>query len=179
MKKLKESVSTRTKVKVIRAIESGIRMQSVAETMGLSLDKVKEIRKRANADIKAVGAFLQEATSEQKRRMAHAVRSSGGNELSSRRESLGVSRQTLRRWILAAETGMLGEYYPSTPAKRHKTLRKKQDRIADRQELEARIKELEDANLLLRAECAYLKKKEEVELRMELEEAARCEHRKS
>ena len=53
MKKLKESVSTRTKVKVIRAIESGIRMQSVAETLGLSLDKVKEIQKRANADIKA------------------------------------------------------------------------------------------------------------------------------
>ena len=110
MKKLKESVSTRTKVKVIRAIESGIRMQSVAETVGLSLDKVKEIRKRANADIKAVSAFLQDATSDQKRRMAHAVRSSGGNELSSRRESLGLSRQTLRRWILAAETGMLEEY---------------------------------------------------------------------
>ena len=36
MKTLKDSVSTRTKVKVIRAIESGIRMQSVAETMGLS-----------------------------------------------------------------------------------------------------------------------------------------------
>ena len=105
MKKLKESVSTRTKVKVIRAIESGIRMQSVAETMGLSPDKVKEIRKRANADIKAVSAFLQDALLDQKRRMAHVVRSSGGNELSSRRESLGVFRQTLRRWTLAAETG--------------------------------------------------------------------------
>ena len=91
------------KIKVIRAIESGIRMQTVADTMGLTLEKVREIRSRSNADIKAVAAFLQTATVTQKKMMAHVVRSSGGNELSSRRESLGVSRQTLRQWILAAE----------------------------------------------------------------------------
>ena len=67
------------KIKVIRAIESGIRMQTVAETMGLSLEKVREIRSRSNADIKAV-SFLQTATVRQKKIMAHAVRSSGGNK---------------------------------------------------------------------------------------------------
>jgi len=40
--------------------------------------------------------------------VAQVVRSSGGNELSPRRESLGDARQTLRRWILAAEMGLLG-----------------------------------------------------------------------
>ena len=69
MKKLKESGSTRTTVKVIRAIESGIRMQSAAETMVLSLDKEKEIRKLTNADIKAESAFLLDAPSDKKRRM--------------------------------------------------------------------------------------------------------------
>ena len=39
MKKIKESINTLTKVKMIRAIESRVRMQSVAETMGLSLNK--------------------------------------------------------------------------------------------------------------------------------------------
>ena len=85
MPELKRAVSTQVKIKVIRAIESGIRMQTVADTMGLSLEKVKEIRSRSNADIKAVTAYLQTATTSQKKMMAHVVRSSGGNELSSRR----------------------------------------------------------------------------------------------
>ena len=161
------------KIKVIRAIESGIRMQMVADTMGLTLEKVREIRSRSNADIKAVAAFLQTASVTQKKMMAHVVRSSGGNELSSRRESLGVSRQTLRQWILAAEMGLLGEYYPSAPVQGHTAMRKKREKTATRKELEARIKELEDTNLLLRAECDYLKKKEEIELQMELEYAAK------
>ena len=173
MPELKRAVSTQMKIKIIRAIESGIRMQTVADTMGLPLEKVKEIRSRTNADIKAVTAFLQEATTTQKKMMAHVVRSSGGNELSSRRESLGVSRQTLRRWILAAEMGLLGEYYPSDPIQRHTAMRTKSDKKATRKELETKIKELEDANLLLRAECEYLKKKEEIELQMELEYAAK------
>ena len=58
MQELKRVVSTQMKIKVIRAIESGIRMQTVAETMGLPLAKVKEIRSRSSADIKAVTAFL-------------------------------------------------------------------------------------------------------------------------
>lgn len=144
------------KIKVVRAIESGIRMQTVADTMGLSLEKVKEIRSRTNTDIKAVTAYLQTATTTQKRMMAHVVRSSGGNELSSRRESLGVSRQTLHRWILAAEMGLLGEYYPSAPLEKHTAMRKKSDKTSTRKEMEAKIRELEDANLLLRAECDYL-----------------------
>ena len=159
MSELKRAVSTQVKIKVIRAIESGIRMQTVADTMGLSLEKVKEIRTRSNADIKAVTTFLQTATTTQKKMMAQVVRSSGGNELSSRRESLGVSRQTLRRWILAAEIGLLGEYYPGAPDQSHTTMRRKCDKGATRKELEAKIKELEDSNLLLRAECDYLKKK--------------------
>ena len=80
MPDLKRVVSTQVKIKVIRAIESGIRMQTVAETMGLSLEKVREIRSRSNADIKAVSSFLQTATVRQKKIMAHAVRSSGGNK---------------------------------------------------------------------------------------------------
>ena len=80
MPELKRAVSTQVKIKVIRAIESGIRMQTVAETMGLSLEKVREIRSRSNADIKAVSSFLQTATVRQKKIMAHAVRSSGGNK---------------------------------------------------------------------------------------------------
>ena len=118
------------KIKVIRAIESGIKMQTVADTMGLTLEKVKEIRSRTNADIKAVTSFLQTATTTQKMMIAHVVRSSGGNELSSRRESLGVSRQTLRRWILAAELGLPGEYYPSAPTQSHTTMRQKSDKNA-------------------------------------------------
>ena len=166
-------------IKVIRAIESGIRMQTVADTMGLSLGKVREIRSRSNADIKAVTSFLQTATTTQKKMMAQVVRSSGGNELSSRRESLGVSRQTLRRWILAAEMGLLGEYYPTAPVQSHITMRRKSDKGTTRKELEAKIKELEDTNLLLRAECDYLKKKEEIELQMELEYAAKHGQQKS
>ena len=111
--------------------------------------------------------------------VAQVVRSSGGNELSSRRESLGVSRQTLRRWILAAEMGLLGEYYPTAPVQSHITMRRKSDKGTTRKELEAKIKELEDTNLLLRAECDYLKKKEEIELQMELEYAARLGQQKS
>ena len=179
MPELKRVVSTQVKIKVIRAIESGIRMQTVADTMGLSLEKVKEIRSRSNADIKAVSSFLQTATTTQKKMMAHVVRSSGGNELSSRRESLGVSRQTLRRWILAAEMGLLGEYYPTDPVQSHTTMQRKSDKGATRKDLEAKIKELEDTNLLLRAECDYLKKKEEIELQMELEYAAKHGHQKS
>ena len=179
MPELKRAISTQMKIKVIRAIESGIRMQTVADTMGLTLEKVREIRSRSNADIKAVAAFLQTATVTQKKMMAHVVRSSGGNELSSRRESLGVSRQTLRQWILAAEMGLLGEYYPSAPSQSHTAMRKKSDKNATRKELEAKIKELEDTNLLLRAECDYLKKKEEIELQMELEYAAKHGPQKS
>ena len=179
MPELKRAVSTQMKIKIIRAIESGIRMQSVAETMGLTLEKVREIRSRTNADIKAVMTFLQTATMPQKKMMAQVVRSSGGNELSSRRESLGVSRQTLRRWILAAELGLLGEYYPSAPNQSHTTMRRKSKKDASRKELEAKIKELEDTNLLLRAECDYLKKKEEIELQMELEYVAKHGQRKS
>ena len=44
---------------------------------------------------------------------------------------------------------------------------------------QAKIKELEDTNLLLRAECDYLKKKEEIELQMELEYAAKHGQQKS
>lgn len=179
MLELKRAISTQMKIKVIRAIESGIRMQTVADTMGLTLEKVREIRSRSNADIKAMAAFLQTATVTQKKMMAHVVRSSGGNELSSRRESLGVSRQTLRQWILAAEMGLLGEYYPSVPCQSHTEMRKKSDKNATRKELEAKIKELEDTNLLLRAECDYLKKKEEIELQMELEYAAKHGPQKS
>ena len=179
MPELKRAVSTQVKIKVIRAIESGIRMQTVADTMGLSLGKVREIRSRSNADIKAVTSFLQTATTTQKKMMAQVVRSSGGNELSSRRESLGVSRQTLRRWILAAEMGLLGEYYPTAPVQSHITMRRKSDKGTTRKELEAKIKELEDTNLLLRAECDYLKKKEEIELQMELVYAARLGQQKS
>lgn len=91
MQELKSAVSTLTKIKVVRAIESGIRMETVAETMGLSIEKVKAIRARTNMDIKAVSAFLQTASVSQKKLTSHAVRSSGVNELSSRRESLGVS----------------------------------------------------------------------------------------
>lgn len=80
MPELKSAISTQMKIKIIRAIESGIRMQTVAETMGLTLGKVKEIRSRSNADIKAVASFLQTATTTQKKMMAHVVRSSGGNE---------------------------------------------------------------------------------------------------
>ena len=69
MQELKRTVSTQMKIKVIRAIESGIRMQTVAETMGLSLEKVKGIRSRSNADIKAVTAYLQTATITQKKMM--------------------------------------------------------------------------------------------------------------
>ena len=167
------------KIKVIRAIESGVRMQTVADTMGLPLEKVREIRARTNADIKAVTSFLRTATTSQKKMMAHVVRSSGGNELSSRRESLGVSRQTLRRWILAAEMGLLGEYCPSAPIEKHTVMRKRSDKKATRKELEAKIKELEDTNLLLRAECEYLKKKDEIELQMELEYAAKHGQQKS
>lgn len=72
------------------------------------IGKVWEIRSRSNVDIKAVTAYLQTATTSQKKMMVQVVRSSGGNELSPRRESLGVARQTLRRWILAAEIGLLG-----------------------------------------------------------------------
>ena len=179
MPELNRVVSTQVKIKVIRAIESGIRMQTLADTMGLSLEKVREIRSRSNADIKAMLSFLQTATTTQKKMMAQVVRSSGGNELSSRRESLGVSRQTLRRWILAAEMGLLGEYYPTAPVQSPTTMRRKSDKGATRKELEAKIKELEDTNLLLRAECDYLKKKEEIELQMELEYAAKHGQQKS
>ena len=54
--------------------------------------------------------------------VAQVVRSSGGNELSPRRKSLGVARQTLRRWILAAGMGLLGEYYPMAPVQSHTTM---------------------------------------------------------
>lgn len=177
MQELKSAVSTQKKIKVIRAIEAGIRHQSIADTMGLSLEKVREIRTRTNVDIKAVTTFLRTASTAQKKMMAHVVRSCGGNELSSRRESLGVSRQTLRRWILAAEMGLLGEYYPTAPVKVTSAMKK--NKKASRNELEARIKELEDTNLMLRAECDYLKKKEEIELQMELEYAAKHGYQKS
>ena len=71
--------------------------------------------------------------------VAQVVRSSGGNELSPRRESLGDARQTLRRWILAAEMGLLGEYYPMAPVQSHSTMRRKSDESATRKELEAMI----------------------------------------
>ena len=179
MEELQRAVSTQTKIKVVRAIESGIRMRTIAETMGLPIEKVKEIRVRTNADIKAVTAFLATASTKQKKMMAHAVQSCGGNELSSRRESLGVSRQTLRRWILAAEFGLLGEEYPASQIKMSAAMSKNKEPKASRSELEAKIKELEDTNLLLRAECDYLKKKEEIELQMELEYAAKHGQQKS
>lgn len=93
MPELKKAVCSQFKTKVIRAIESDIRTQTVADTRGLTLEKVREIRSRPNADIKAVTAYPQTAATIQKKMMAHIVRSSGGNGLSSRRESLGVSRQ--------------------------------------------------------------------------------------
>lgn len=90
MPESKRAISTQMKIKVIRAIESGIRIQTVADTMGLTLEKVREIRSRSNADIKAMAAFPRLiATVTYKKMMAQVVRSSGGNELSSRRESLG------------------------------------------------------------------------------------------
>lgn len=59
-------------------------------------------------------------------------------------------------------------------------MRKDNDRKAGRNELETKVKELEDANLLLRAECDYLlKKKEEIEIQMELEYAAKHGPQKS
>lgn len=127
--------------------------------MGLSLETVREIRARTKADIKAVTGFLATASTSQKKMMAHTVRSCGGNELSSRRGSLGVSRRTLRQWILAAEMGLLEEYYPIVSIKSTVKMRKDNDKKASRNELETKIKELEDANLLLRAECDYLKKR--------------------
>ena len=178
MQELKSAVSTQTKVKVIRALESGIRQQSIADTMGLSREQIVRIRRTTGDDIKAMTTFLETATTSQKKMMAHAVRSCGGNELSSRRESLGVSRQTLRRWILAAEMGLLGEYYPTVPIKTA-AMSKNKDKKASRSELEAKIKELEDTNLLLKAECDYLKKKEEIEVQMELEYAAKHGRQKS
>ena len=75
--------------------------------------------------------------------------------------------------------GLLGEYYPTAPVQIHPAMRKKSDKSATRKELEAKIKELEDANLLLRAECDYLKKKEEIELQVELEYAAKHGQQKS
>ncbi len=42
MQELKSAVSTQTKIKVIRAIESGIRQQVIADTMGLVLGKSGE-----------------------------------------------------------------------------------------------------------------------------------------
>lgn len=51
------------------------------------------------------------------------------------------------------------------------TMSKNKDKKASRSELEARIKDLEERNLLLRAECDYLKKKEEIEQRLEEEHA--------
>ena len=74
---------------------------------------------------------------------------------------------------------MLGEYYPTAPVQSHITMRRKSDKGTTRKELEAKIKELEDTNLLLRAECDYLKKKEEIELQMELEYAAKHGQQKS
>jgi len=75
--------------------------------------------------------------------------------------------------------GLLGEYYPTVPVQSPTTMRRKSDKGATRKELEAKIKELEDTNLLLRAECDYLKKKEEIELQMELEYAAKHGQQKS
>lgn len=54
MMEFKRAVSTGQKIKVIRAIESGIRRQIIADTIG----KVLEIRARTYADIKAVAAFF-------------------------------------------------------------------------------------------------------------------------
>ena len=65
------------------------------------------------------------------------------------------------------------------PVQSHTTMRRKSDKGTTRKELEAKIKELEDTNLLLRAECDYLKKKEEIELQMELEYAAKHGQQKS
>lgn len=179
MQELKSAVSAQTKIKVIRAIESGIRQQVIADTMGLGLGKVRGIRAGTKADIKAVTGFLATSSTSQKEMMAHAVRSCGGNELSSRRESLGVSRRTLRQRILAAEMGLLEECYPNVSIKSTVKMRKDNDRKAGRNELETKVKELEDANLLLRAECDYLLKKEEIEIQMELEYAAKHGPQKS
>ena len=100
---------------------------------------MREIRSRSNVDIKVVTVYLQTATTSQKKMMAQVVRSSGGNELSPRRESLGDARQTLRRWILAAGMGLLGEYYPMASVQSHTTMRRKSDESATRKELEAMI----------------------------------------
>ena len=100
---------------------------------------MREIRSRSNVDTKAVTSYLQTATTSQTKMMAQVVRSSGGNELSPRRESLGDARQTLRRWILAAEMGLLGEYYPMVPVQSHITMRRKSDKGTTRKELETMI----------------------------------------
>jgi|SRR5574344_66377 hypothetical protein len=60
MQELRSGLGTQTKIQVIRFIESGIGMPSVANTIGLSLDQVKKIKYGTYADIKAVMIFLEE-----------------------------------------------------------------------------------------------------------------------
>ena len=168
MEKSKGMLSTQTTLKVFRAIESGIGLKAVAESMGLSVKQVRTINNKTASDIEAVRSFLQTASVAQRKRMRYVVQFCDGNELSSQRRRTGLSRQTLRRWILAAELGLL-----AIPAETTVTMSKNKDKKASRSELEARIKDLEERNLLLRAECDYLKKKEEIEQRLEEELAER------
>lgn len=160
-------LSTQTTLKVFRAIESGIGLKAVAASMCLSVKQVRTIKNKTAADIEAVKSFLRTASLPQRKRMRHVVQLCDGNELSSRRRSTGLSRQTLRRWILAVELGLLA----IPPVETTVTMSKNKDKKASRSELEARIKDLEERNLLLRAECDYLKKKEEIEQRLEEEHA--------
>lgn len=166
MEESKGMLSTQTTLKVFRAIESGIGLKAVAESMGLSVKQVRTINNKTAADIEAVKSFLRTASLPQRKRIRHVVQLCDGNELSSRRRSTGLSRQTLRRWILAVELGLL-----AIPVGTTVTMSKNKDKKASRSELEARIKDLEERNLLLRAECDYLKKKEEIEQRLEEEHA--------
>lgn len=161
-------INTQTTLNVFRAIESGIGLQAVADSMGLSFKQVWTIKQKAASDIEAVKSFLRTASVSQRKRMLQVVQLCNGNELSLRRRSMGLSRQTLRRWILAVELGLLAIPVETTVA-----MNKNKDKKASRSELEARIKDLEERNLLLRAECDYLKKKEEIEQRLEEEHAER------
>lgn len=134
-------------------------MEELSERMGVSLDTIKAIKYRTARDIWEVRQYLAGVSEKQKRTILRIVQRCGGNELSSQRKGFGVSRHTLRQWILAVEYGMLDD---SRELEQGNTaMHEKKDGMKDseREKLEARIKELETRNLLLQAECDYLKKR--------------------
>lgn len=137
MEELLSALNTRTKIKLFLAIESGVSIQSVAYTLRLSVEEVKRIRFMTKADMKAITAFLQRSTVAQKEMMANLVRACCENELFSRRESQGVNQQTLRQWILAAEMGLLGEYYLTDPIKFTFTMSKDKNKQVCKNELDS------------------------------------------